>query len=209
MLVTIEGIDGSGKSTLHEALEHALEDLKPVMTREPGSTWIGDAVRQAIRENINPVAEALLFVADHAAHISTVVIPALKEGGVVISDRFIDSRFAYQQVTLEGFLPDPVSWLMAVHDGWTIIPDLTILLTVPVEVAISRTGIRIEKEHFEEYNTLESVQKNYLSRVELEPWRFIILDGTMPKEQILTVAEEAIRHKKEITDKKERKKTRL
>jgi dTMP kinase len=209
VLVTIEGIDGSGKSTLHESLGLILEDLHPVMTREPGSTWIGDAVRQAIREKIDPVAEALLFVADHAAHLSTIVRPALIEGRIVISDRFIDSRFAYQQVTLEGILPDPASWLKAVHNGWTVIPDLTILITVPVEVALNRTGIRKEKEHFEEHNTLESVQKNYLSRVELEPWRYVILDGTMPKEQILTVTEEAIRYRKEIIEKKQKKKNYL
>ena len=66
MLITLEGIDGTGKSTLHAALSEPLTDLQPVFTREPGSTWVGDAVRRAIAEQTDPVTEALLFVADHA-----------------------------------------------------------------------------------------------------------------------------------------------
>lgn len=150
MLVTIEGIDGSGKSTLHEALGPYLADLDPVITREPGSTWIGEAVRRAIREHADPVAEALLFVADHAAHLREVVRPALSEGRLVISDRYIDSRYVYQQVTLDGIIPNPLAWLRAVHAGWTVFPDLTILLAVPIPVALERTGRRESGEHFEQ-----------------------------------------------------------
>lgn len=102
MLITIEGIDGCGKSSLHEALAGRLSDLSPVMTREPGATWIGDQVRRAIAEQADPIAEALLFVADHAAHLREVVWPALTDGRLVISDRYIDSRFAYQEVSLSG-----------------------------------------------------------------------------------------------------------
>ncbi|MDD4300396.1 MAG: dTMP kinase, partial [Methanomicrobium sp.] len=93
MLATIEGIDGSGKSTLIKGLSEELADLNPVFTREPGATWIGGQVRRGIRERINPVAEALLFVADHAAHLYTVVKPALKECRSVISDKYTDSRY--------------------------------------------------------------------------------------------------------------------
>ncbi len=105
MLVTLEGIDGSGKSTLHESLRELLTDLDPVFTREPGATWVGDSVRRAIAEQIDPVTEATLFVADHAAHLAKVVRPALAEGRLVISDRYSDSRFAYQSVTLQGIVP--------------------------------------------------------------------------------------------------------
>ena len=100
MLITLEGIDGSGKSTLHESLREPLADLDPLFTREPGATWVGDQVRRAIREQIDPVTEATLFVADHAAHLAKVVRPALAEGRLVISDRYSDSRYAYQSVTL-------------------------------------------------------------------------------------------------------------
>lgn len=100
VLITLEGIDGTGKSTLHSGLAELLVDLNPVFTREPGATWVGDSVRRAIAEQTDPVTEALLFVADHAAHLATVIRPALADGRIVISDRYTDSRYAYQSVTL-------------------------------------------------------------------------------------------------------------
>ncbi|MDD4484438.1 MAG: dTMP kinase, partial [Methanoregula sp.] len=102
MLVTLEGIDGTGKSTLLTGLKPLLADLDPVYTREPGATWVGESVRRAIAEQIDPVCEATLFVADHAAHLARIVRPALAENKLVISDRYSDSRFAYQSVTLAG-----------------------------------------------------------------------------------------------------------
>ena len=78
LLVTLEGIDGTGKSTLLMALREKLADLEPVFTREPGATWVGESVRRAIAEQIDPITEATLFVADHAAHLATVVRPALR-----------------------------------------------------------------------------------------------------------------------------------
>lgn len=122
LLVTIEGIDGTGKSTLLAMLSETLADLSPVFTREPGATWVGTAVRRAIAEEADPVAEALLFAADHAAHLAAVVRPALDEDRLVISDRYTDSRYAYQTAMLEGLIPDPLAWLRSVHDGWTIPP---------------------------------------------------------------------------------------
>jgi dTMP kinase len=208
MLITIEGIDGSGKSTLHNTLCQALDDLHPIKTREPGSTWIGETVRKAIKDKIDPVTEALLFVADHAAHLHQVIKPALSEGKIVISDRYIDSRFAYQQVTLEGVIPEPLTWLKTVHKGWTVNPDLTLLLTIPIDIALERTKNRKTREHFEEKEILNKVQKNYLDLVEREPWRFVILDGTLPAEQILNVAENAVRNKKEIFDQKHKKRSK-
>jgi len=78
-----------------------------VFTREPGATWVGEQVRRAIAERADPVTEALLFAADHAAHLEAVVRPALAAGRLVISDRYTDSRYAYQSATLEGIIPDP------------------------------------------------------------------------------------------------------
>ena len=205
MLVTIEGIDGSGKSTLHKALGHALADMNPVLTREPGSTWIGDAVRKAIRDQIDPIAEALLFVADHAAHLNKIVKPALNEGKLVLSDRYIDSRYAYQQVSLEGVIPDPETWLKALHDNWTIMPDLTILIVIPISIALERTSDRNLQEHFEEEKVLADVQRNYMTLAESDPQRFVILDGTLPKEDILMVAEDTIRNRRVIIGKKREK----
>ncbi|MDD1651449.1 MAG: dTMP kinase [Methanomicrobiales archaeon] len=177
MLITIEGIDGSGKSSLVEGLKRELPDLSPLFTREPGATWVGDQVRRAIAERVDPVTEALLFAADHAAHLATVVGPALRDGGLVISDRYTDSRYAYQSVMLDGVLTEPLDWLRAVHAGWTIPPDRTFLLVLPVEEALARLPDSRAREHFEEEEILSRVQARYLALAEEEPARFVVIDA--------------------------------
>lgn len=193
MLVTIEGIDGSGKSSLLASLCDSLADLCPVFTREPGTGWVGDQVRRAIAEEIDPVAEALLFVADHADHVARVVRPALGKGQLVISDRYTDSRYVYQAVTLEGIIPSPLEWLRQVHGGWTVPPDLTFLLVLPAGVALARRAGLERAEHFEEEGVLERVQKNYLALAEAEPARFVIVDALLPEERVHRFVSEAIR----------------
>ena len=193
LLITIEGIDGSGKSTLVSALRESLKDLDPVFTREPGSTWVGDAVRRAIAERVDPVTEALLFVADHAAHLEAVVHPALDRERMVISDRYTDSRYAYQGVMLEGKVPDPPGWLRALHNGWTVVPDRTFLLLIPVEEALLRLPGDKQREHFEDGPFLEKVQKNYLALAEAEPTRFVLVDAILPAGEIHPFVEKEIR----------------
>jgi dTMP kinase len=184
VLVTIEGIDGSGKSSLISSLGTLLSDLSPVITREPGSTWVGDQVRRAVAERMDPVTEALLFAADHAAHLSTLVRPSLKNGRLVISDRYSDSRYAYQQETLKGIILEPLEWLMTLHSGWTIRPDLTFLIILPVSEALSRMGNKSNREHFENHDLLMRVQENYLTLAGSDPSRFVIIDGLKGEEEI-------------------------
>ena len=184
MLVTIEGIDGSGKSSLISSLQTLLCDLSPVFTREPGSTWVGDQVRRAVAERADPVCEALLFAADHAAHLSTLVRPALKHGRLVISDRYSDSRYAYQQETLKEYIDDPLAWLQELHAGWTIRPDLTFLIVLPVDEALVRIGEKQSREHFENHNLLEKVQEHYLTIAESDPSRFVLIDGMKDQKEI-------------------------
>ena len=193
MLITLEGIDGSGKSSLHEALRELLTDLDVLFTREPGATWVGDQVRRAIKEQIDPVTEATLFVADHAAHLAKVVRPALAEGRLVISDRYSDSRYAYQSVTLQGIVPDPESWMRAMHNGWTIVPDKTFLCVLPVDEALRRLKPDSQREHFEKKETLEKVQENYLAYARAEPSRFVIVDAMLPKDTVAKFVADAIR----------------
>lgn len=193
MLITLEGIDGSGKSTLHASLKDLLADLDPLMTREPGATWVGDQVRRAIKEQIDPVTEATLFVADHAAHLAKVVRPALAEGRLVISDRYSDSRYAYQSVTLQGIVPDPEGWLRAMHNGWTIVPDRTFLCVLPVDEALTRLKPDSQREHFEKRETLHAVQNNYLSYAKAEPSRFVIVDAMLPPDTVAKFVADAIR----------------
>ncbi len=193
MLITLEGIDGSGKSTLMESLRSSLADLDPVFTREPGATWVGDAVRRAIREHSDPLTEALLFTADHAAHLTGVVRPALDAGRLVLSDRYTDSRYAYQSITLEGIIPSPLSWLEALHAGWTIRPDRTFLLVIPVEEAMRRIRDHSTREHFESPEVLARVQARYLELASADPTRFVILDSTKEKEELQRFVEAEIR----------------
>lgn len=184
LLITLEGIDGTGKSTLAAALARPLADLNPVFTREPGATWVGESVRRAIAEQADPVTEALLFVADHAAHIATVVRPALADGRLVISDRYTDSRYAYQQVTLEGIINNPLPWLRSLHNGWTIVPDTTFLFVLPVDAALERLLEKNGREHFERREVLEKVQENYLSLARADPQRFVVVDALKDRDEI-------------------------
>jgi dTMP kinase len=193
VLITIEGIDGSGKSSLIDSLHHKLADLCPVFTREPGSTWVGAQVRRAVAEEADPITEALLFVADHAAHIEEVIRPKLERGCLVISDRYSDSRYAYQPVMLEGRIEQPLSWLRAVHDGWTIAPDRTFLLVLPVREAHARMEDKKNREHFEHPEFLAKVQENYLALAREDPPRFVLVDATKEKEEIAGFVAESIR----------------
>jgi dTMP kinase len=193
LLITLEGIDGSGKSTLHRALQELLDDLNPVFTREPGATWVGESVRRAIAEQIDPVTEATLFVADHAAHLAKIIRPALAQGKLVISDRYSDSRYAYQSVTLNGVIPDPEEWLRAMHNGWSIVPDKTFLCVLPVDEALARLKPKNEREHFEKGDVLEKVQNNYLTFARADPSRFVIVDAMKEKDEIATFVADSIR----------------
>ena len=193
MLITIEGIDGSGKSTLLARLRELLADLDPLFTREPGATWVGESVRRAIAERMDPITEALLFCADHAAHIDTLIRPALDEGRLIISDRYADSRFAYQPVVLAGVIPDPLSWLFRIHEGWTIRPDRTFLLVLPIEDAVSRLGPEKKREYFENAAILSRVQENYLGLAAADPSRFVIVDALLPKEEVARFIADEIR----------------
>jgi dTMP kinase len=206
MLITLEGIDGSGKSTLHEALRPLLADLDPLMTREPGATWVGDQVRRAIKEQIDPITEATLFVADHAAHLAKVVRPALAEDRLVISDRYSDSRYAYQSVTLQGIVPDPEGWLRAMHNGWTIVPDRTFLCVLPVDEALTRLKPDNEREHFEKRETLQKVQENYLAYARAEPARFVLVDALLPPATVAQFVADAIRQ--DMASAKKKRKSR-
>jgi dTMP kinase len=206
LLITLEGIDGSGKSSLHLALQELLVDLDPVFTREPGATWVGESVRRAIAERMDPVTEATLFVADHAAHLTKIIRPALAEGKLVISDRYSDSRYAYQSVTLQGVIPDPEGWLRAMHDGWSIVPDKTFLCILPVDAAISRLKPQDEREHFEKSEILEKVQQNYLEFAKKDPSRFVIIDAMLSQESIAKFVANAIRQEWEAAKKKRKRK---
>ncbi|MCX9015009.1 MAG: dTMP kinase [Candidatus Methanoperedens sp.] len=190
ILVTLEGIDGTGKSSAVKGLESKFKDA--VFTREPTHNWIGEAVKKSIESDTDPLAELFLFVADHAEHIARVIKPALLEGKMVISDRYSDSRYAYQGVTLSGLFDDAMEWIKGVHKGWTIVPDLTILFKIDPAVAVGRCGNRGNHTKFEKTEFLRKVQDNFLKLAGEEPDRFVVVDAEQSQEAVLADVVRAI-----------------
>lgn len=189
MLVTLEGIDGSGKTTVWEALRGEYEE-GVVFTREPTESWYGEAVaRSMAEEDADPVAEAFLYTADHAAHLSRVVRPALDDGKVVVSDRYSDSRYAYQGAALDGIVPRPMEYLRGVHKPWTRPPDVTLYFDVDAETGAARSGAT---NKFEQVEFLDAVRENYETLADREPERFVRIDATRSPEDVLDEVEDVL-----------------
>lgn len=193
VLVTCEGIDGSGKSTAARAVADALREAGHDVraTREPTRTWLGEAVRRAFAEDASPWTEALLFMADHAAHVARVRAD-LAAGAVVVSDRWSDSTFAYQGAALarEGF--DAVARLRDMERDFDLRPDLTLLFDVDVGTALSRVAARggaVDK--FERAAFLGRVRENYLRLAREDAGRFAVLDASQPPDAVAKAAAEA------------------
>lgn len=191
-LVTLEGIDGSGKSTITARLNADTKFSDFVFTREPTTGWIGDAVNRAIHSDTDDLAELLLFTADHAEHISKLIIPALEGGQNVISDRYSGSRYAYQAMTLKGRFPDPMRWIQDIHKDWTVNPDMTILFDIEPGIAVERCGNRGDKTKFEKISFLEGVRENYLQLAREDPERFVIVDSSKSIDEVYSEVIELI-----------------
>ncbi|MFW6448230.1 MAG: dTMP kinase [Halobacteriota archaeon] len=188
MLCTLEGLDGSGKTTVWRRLRTVYPEA--TFTREPTTSWYGEAVRRSVADpEADPLAELFLYCADHADHVSSVVGPALERGDLVVSDRYIDSRLAYQGVTLEGHVEDPVGYVRAIHEPVTVTPDLTCYLRVDVETALERSD-RATK--FERRDFLERVDAIYRSLVDADSERFTVIDATRDVEAVVEAVRDAI-----------------
>ena len=188
MLITLEGIDGSGKTTVAEALQDTLPEA--TFTREPTDSWYGEAVERSIDDDgADPVAELFLYAADHADHLSRVVRPALEAGKVVVSDRYSDSRYAYQGATLDGVVRRPMEYVRGVHEPFTRAPDATLYFDVPPETGAERAGAT---NKFETAGYLAEVQANYERLIESDPDRFVRIDATRSPEAVVAAAEDVI-----------------
>jgi dTMP kinase len=201
LFITLEGGEGAGKSTFLEGFIPLLQELVPsdrhmLVTREPGASSIGSTVREILlSENgrpISPETEALLFAADRAQHMSEKIQPMLNAGGVVVCDRFFDSSYAYQGVArgLGNFILDLSLWAIKGR-----IPDLTILLDIDPEVGIQRKHEQKELNRME-MESLEfhrSVRQSFLDLADKEPSRFLVIDATLPKAEILKIAIEEVK----------------
>lgn len=183
-LITLEGIDGSGKSTICRLLQDEKRFSGCVFTREPTTSWLGDAVNRALRSDTDHIAELMLFLADHADHISRLIRPSLENGSNIISDRYSASRCAYQGVTLAGLFDEPLDWIRSLHKGWTIDPDLIVLFDIDPLVAVKRCGDRGERSKFEKMEFLKKVRSNYLRLAAEEPSRFVVVNADRPLDEV-------------------------
>ena len=190
VFITLEGGDGSGKTTQAELLREWLsgEGRTVLRTREPGGTEVGVEIREIVlhhRGDISPRAEALLYAADRAHHVATVVRPALERGEVVIQDRYIDSSVAYQGV---GRVLDPEA-VRGLSEWATegLAPDLTILLDLDADAARGRLDearTRYDRREAEASEFHDRVRAAYLALAEAEPGRFLVVDAARPVDEI-------------------------
>jgi dTMP kinase len=200
IFVVFEGGEGAGKSTQVELLATALtaQGRQVVVTREPGATEVGTRIRGLLLDRLTgpigvaPRAEALLYAADRADHVATVVRPALANGSVVISDRYIDSSLAYQGAgrTLPA---EEISWLSAWATGG-LKPDLVVLLDIDPTVGLNRVGDRGAADRLEIESPAfhERVRYAFLDLAAADPRRYLVLDATRPAEQIAAKVVERI-----------------
>lgn len=180
--ITLEGIDGAGKSTQLDVIADRLRahGVDLVVTREPGGTALGEALRDLVLHRpMTPRAETMLIFAARAEHVATVIEPALKTGRWVLCDRFTDATFAYQGGG-RGVAFEDISALERWVQG-ELHPDLTLLFDVPPEVAARRLAAARTADRFEREQTafFGRVRDAYASRAANNPQRFVVIDGTL------------------------------
>jgi len=195
VLIAFEGGDGAGKSTQAARLAAWLTERghEVVATRQPGGTPVGAAVRAILLEpatgELSPRTEALLYAADKAEHVDTVVLPALRRGAVVVTDRYVDSTLAYQGAG-RALTPDELQWLV----DWAtrrVRPALTVLLDVDADTGSERlTGLdRLEAEPAEFHRRIRG---RFRELAEAEPTRYLVLDAGAPADQISAAVQDRV-----------------
>lgn len=197
LFITGEGIDASGKSTALLKLASRLEEINIpyIHTREPGGTRLAEQLRAMVLDPNNDIhmnTEIMLYATSRSSHIHELVLPALKEGKVVICDRYIDSSIAYQGYGA-GHSDEMIRKIKAVSEFATnnLIPDRTYLFDIPLEESFKRMGIRSE-ETKQGLDRIEQREKDFHQRVyegykiiaNKEPERVVTIDGTQTREQV-------------------------
>lgn len=242
ILITFEGIDGCGKSTIvadvarriSEGEEPPFAGRRFLFTAEPTKGEEGRLIREKLKrasrkavgqgvagrsiqtaktrstlgsEEAEDLEELFLFMADHARHLKETVIPALEEGMIVISDRYSDSRVAYQGATLQGIIPHPLEWVRELHRPWSVVPERTVLFSIDPALAVLRCRSRADRspkekmtgpEKFEEEEFLGEVAANFELMAKREPERFVVIDAAQRKDEVL---EETMKALAEILEK--------
>jgi len=185
VFITFEGIDGCGKSTQLRLLagELRVRGLEVLTTREPGGTTLGQKLRAALLDvqgEVDPLAELLVFAADRAQHVRTVLRPALAENRIVMSDRYADATVAYQG-SGRGFKPELISEIVQLAtEGLT--PDLTLLFDLSVADSAVRTRRRVAAKNTDRLDSEtvdfhERVRKAYLEIAKADPQRVQVIDA--------------------------------
>lgn len=185
--ITLEGVDGAGKTTHIEFIKNYLSDLNInyVMTREPGGTGLGEKLRDILlHDEMNPQTETMLMFAARNEHIDKVIRPNLMKGAVVISDRFTDATYAYQAGG-KGVKDEKIDILKK----WVqedLRPDLTFLFDLSVEVSIERLNKtrKLDKFEREDKGFHKKIREKYLTLVEASPERFCVLNSEASIEKI-------------------------
>jgi len=193
--ITLEGMDGAGKSTHIPTIIAALQALghEVVSTREPGGTALGERLRELLlHENMHAETETLLIFAARREHIAMVIAPALARGAYVLSDRFTDATFAYQSGA-KGVSAAKVELLEHWVQG-DLQPDLTLLFDVPVEVSMQRLAAARSPDKFEREDAafFTRIRQAYLQRAQQNPARFRIIDGSKSLDEVKNSVEEII-----------------
>lgn len=188
--LTVEGIEGVGKSTQAGLIARYLRDagLRVVETREPGGTEVGEGIREILLRPaptpMDAATELLLMFAARAEHIARVVAPALAGGAWVVCDRFTDASYAYQGGG-RGIPPARIAVLEDFVQG-KLMPDLTILLDTPLDVALARTHRRGRADRFELEGPgfFEAVRTAYLERARRDPRRIRVIDASLTMDEV-------------------------
>jgi len=186
LFIALEGGDGAGKSTQARLLCAWLQERghTVVLTREPGGTAFGRTVRDLVLhgDHVAARAEALLFAADRAHHVETLILPALRRGEVVITDRYMDSSIAYQGAGRDLGV-DEVRELNVWATGG-LVPALTVLVDVPAGIGRTRRGGVHDRLESESARFHSAVRDLFLALADADPDRYLVVDGELPPEQI-------------------------
>lgn len=200
LFITFEGGEGSGKSTALKKINELLieKGYQTVLTREPGGTPISEEIRNVILDKKNTdmdrLTEALLYAASRRQHLVQKVWPALKEGKIVLCDRYLDSSLAYQGGARGIGIDKVLDINMFATEG--TFPDMTLLFDIKPEIGLARiaanAGREVNRLDLEKMSFHEGVRKTFLELAERYPERYVVIDASKSPEEVLKDAMDAI-----------------
>lgn len=204
-LITIEGIDGCGKSSVingtkeYDGLKQKLPSDPLYYTKEPNENhWLGKQLRKALsgEQAIDDVPLLFLFLAEHSQNVNSFIIPQLENGKSVVCDRYDSSRYAYQAQQIDDQIAgDTIAWLEHIQDQqWSVKPELTIIIDIPVHTSLER--IADDRETMEKREILESARQTYLDLAAKND-HCVLVNGEMP---IPDVVDMCVEHISEVID---------